>query len=534
MQKDQMGDFKMNIKIKKKTVCILTAGKGSRVGEISKYINKSLLPIDKKAAISWIIEKFPPKTEFIIATGFLGHQVEQYLKIFHSDKDIKIVKVDNYDGIGSGPGHSLLCCKEYLNKPFYFVACDTLWENEIDMNLQDNWFAVSKVDSNKTSSYCNFLIKDGFVVGLKDKVYVQDENYKAFVGLSFIKDFEIFWNFLKKGDTTGEEKQVSRGIMGLIRSSKVKAIDLVWNDIGDLNGYSRMVKKFENFDFSKTNETIYIHNKKVVKFFADKEIVDKRVKRASLNPAIFPSIIDKSDNFYSYNFQEGKTLYEINSKKIFNKLLEWLSFNLWKKVDVEKEVFKNACFDFYKEKTFFRLNEYFKKYNDIEPKIINEEAIPSSLNLLSKVNWEYLCTGIPVFFHGDLQFDNILYINKKDDFCLIDWRQDFSGHIEFGDIYYDLAKLYGGIILNYDFVKKNLIYFDEQDERVSFDFAQRYSKNYLIECLEAFINSKNYDLKKIKLLTGLIYLNMSPLHHQPFDKLLNSLGRTIISKNLET
>ena len=52
------------MKNNKLTVCILTAGKGSRVGKISEYLNKSLLPINKKAAISWIIEKFPKDTEF--------------------------------------------------------------------------------------------------------------------------------------------------------------------------------------------------------------------------------------------------------------------------------------------------------------------------------------------------------------------------------------------------------------------------------------------------------------------------------------
>ena len=33
----------------KKTVCILTAGVGSRVGSYSTYLNKSLLPIKKES-----------------------------------------------------------------------------------------------------------------------------------------------------------------------------------------------------------------------------------------------------------------------------------------------------------------------------------------------------------------------------------------------------------------------------------------------------------------------------------------------------
>ena len=60
----------------KKTVCILAAGVGSRVGSYSTYLNKSLLPIKKKAAISHIIDQFSNNTEFVIAIGHFGKQVK--------------------------------------------------------------------------------------------------------------------------------------------------------------------------------------------------------------------------------------------------------------------------------------------------------------------------------------------------------------------------------------------------------------------------------------------------------------------------
>ena len=64
----------------KKTVCILAAGVGSRVGSYSTYLNKSLLPIKKKAAISYIIDQFSNNTEFVIAIGHFGKQVKNFLK----------------------------------------------------------------------------------------------------------------------------------------------------------------------------------------------------------------------------------------------------------------------------------------------------------------------------------------------------------------------------------------------------------------------------------------------------------------------
>ena len=67
-------------------------------------------------------------------------------------------------------------------------------------------------------------------------------------------------------------------------------------------------------------------------------------------------------------------------------------------------------------------------------------------------------------FHGDLQFDNILYdqINKK--FFYIDWRDSFADNTNGGDIYYDLAKLYGGLIFNYFEIKtKQIFEFEKGD-----------------------------------------------------------------------
>ena len=76
----------------------------------------NMLPIDGKATISHIIEKFPTETEFVVGVGFLGDQVRQYLQIAHANRRITFVDVDKYDGPGSGPGYSLLCCRKYLQK----------------------------------------------------------------------------------------------------------------------------------------------------------------------------------------------------------------------------------------------------------------------------------------------------------------------------------------------------------------------------------------------------------------------------------
>jgi hypothetical protein len=192
-----------------------------------------------------------------------------------------------------------------------------------------------------------------------------------------------------------------------------------------------------------------------------------------------------------------------------------------------------TCLKFYQDKTMERLAMYQQKYPATEGvSIINGRTIPSTSDLLAGIPWARLVDGVPCFMHGDLQFDNVLYDTATDAFKLLDWRQDFGGHVEFGDLYYDFAKLYGGIILNYDYIKLNLLSYSENEQGIFFDFAQRFQTDNYLRILSDYIEKQGYDLAKVRLLVALIYLNMSPLHHYPFDKMLYSLGRELLYKEI--
>ena len=128
-----------------------------------------------------------------------------------------------------------------------------------------------------------------------------------------------------------------------------------------------------------------------------------------------------------------------------------------------------------------------------------------------------------------MQFQNILYSRKLDEFLLIDWRQDFAGNIEVGDLYYDLAKLYGGIIMNYDYIMKDLYNFHQDGNNVTVSLIKWKNDDNYQKILDDYIKQKNLDFEKIRLLVGLIYINMAALHHSPFNFALISLGSSIIS-----
>ena len=191
---------------------------------------------------------------------------------------------------------------------------------------------------------------------------------------------------------------------------------------------------------------------------------------------------------------------------------------------------KKLCKIFYYEKTESRISLFLKENPDYKfPKFINGKITPPLDKLLQSIPWKELFYGIPCFIHGDLQFQNILYSKKLDEFLLIDWRQDFAGNIEVGDLYYDLAKLYGGIIMNYDYIMKDLYNFHHNGNKVRVSLTKWKNDDNYQKILDDYIRQKNLDFKKIHLLVGLIYINMAALHHSPFNFALICLGSSIIS-----
>ena len=210
----------------------------------------------------------------------------------------------------------------------------------------------------------------------------------------------------------------------------------------------------------------------------------------------------------------------------FTNFLNWTKNNLWKPKPIDTNDFNQKCFDFYIEKTHKRINQYLNGKLD-SPEKINGELIPSVEDLLSRVDKKWLCSGVPVQFHGDFILDNI--IETKKDFCLIDWRQDFGGDLEVGDIYYDLAKLNHNLTVNHDIVDQKLYNSSSKNCYILCNSTLVRCKNLL----HNFILKEGYDLKKVEILSSIIWLNMAPLHEYPFNNFLFNFGKYNLYKNLK-
>lgn len=517
-------------------ICILAAGFGKRLESLTKNINKALLPVNDKPIISHIIDLTPKAFDIIVALGYTGDLIKNYLEVAHPDRNFIFVEVDKIDGDGSGPGYSLYKCKEFLQRPFYFITVDCLVDRL--PSLDKNWIGVFKTGIPELYSTVNFD-EDNNVIQLINKSS-SGFDY-AFIGLAGIKQYETFWIELEKNiKHTGE---VVSAFYNIKSYKNFKAYEMDWIDTGNIDNYIKVRNNKHSLP-KNTGEYLYKLESvcvscgkksvsKCIKIFPHK--INNKIKRITyLKPFLPPNIQTKNDHLISYSWINGKTLYELDDINLYKSFLVWAKENLWKPSQCDN--FNELCDKFYKQKTVERINQYIKKNitdNHPEIQIVNNQDCGSVRELLEKISWNEL-KHIPTnLFHGDLQFDNIIYNDDNDLFTLIDWRDDFGGSPDYGDVYYDLAKLYGGILINYREIKNNNnINLSIFDGKISLNLIDK-SKNLLelrnSHWFENWLGTNNFDLKTVKILTAIIFLNMSSLHEQPFSDYLFYKGKEMLN-----
>jgi NDP-sugar pyrophosphorylase family protein/mannose-6-phosphate isomerase-like protein (cupin superfamily) len=511
----------------KPAFCIVSSGKGTRMSHLTENINKALLPINGKAVISHIIDKVPKDYDIIITTGYKAELLKEYCEAAHGDRHITYVNVPDYDSDGNGPGTSLLRCKQLLQRSFYFSTVDCLIEDNLP-HIDCDWIGVSPTSIPEIYATAE-LDENLNVINLKNK---SKNGYEyAYIGLSAIYDYEKFWNtLLNKIGKTGELVSV------YISDYKVSAKIIDWYDTGTIDSYNNIKQLMEEnyFALNKGDEYFYEIGNKIIKMFIDSETCKNRIKRAEILKNYIPKLTYKGNNVYAYEKFEGYTLYEADT---FNLLKEFLNYlkSFWK---IDHVDIKEDAKLFYHDKTYKRINKFVEKYPNIDLLEHNIDGVQcESLNYyLHKIDWESLENCLPSKnFHGDLQFDNVLFNgdleNSDGEFKLIDWRQSFGNSTEYGDIYYDLAKLYGGLLISYYDMKKNNFSFDDIDGKIKLNYEPSKNLKSFKTYYENWIVDNGYDLNKVKTLTFIIYLNMSPLHEKPFDLFLFYFAKKLIQTN---
>ena len=135
-----------------------------------------------------------------------------------------MLMLKNFENEGSGPGLSLLYCKNYLNEPFYYMPCDCILHTESKKSTKNKLDRnYKKFPMTESISYCNLKIEKWHSSPIFEIKQISNSNYVAFSAPLFIKDHKIFWEGLKNNKKIKNEHQISNGII----SSYLKNLHLL-------------------------------------------------------------------------------------------------------------------------------------------------------------------------------------------------------------------------------------------------------------------------------------------------------------------
>ena len=509
-------------------ICIPTAGTGSRLEGLTRYLNKSLVGISNRPTICHLIEQFPADAKFVIALGHKGNLVQEFLELAYPDRHFDYAHVDPFEGEGSGLGLSLLACKQHLLEPFVFISCDTLVDGFIPPP-DKNWMGYAEVQD--LDPYRTLEVAHDQVIEICEKGVGKFPGYKPYIGLAGIADHEAFWMAMESGGPKAIQMGEAHGLRALLPKG-IEAKSFVWHDTGNIDALNRAREFYREPNepniLEKANEAIWFVGNHVIKFSNDKKFIANRVERAKELEGFVPNITGRGVNMYRYTKVDGKVFSDIVNLPLFKLLLEhskqfWQFKNFNEK---ERVTFKQTCMRFYRDKTFERVELFYKNFSRQDSmKPINGLDMPLLKELLDAVDWDWLSDGLAGRFHGDFHFENILWSPVREQFTFLDWRQDFGNNLSVGDVYYDMAKLLHGLIISHEIISNGFYGIEESNHEIKYDFHR---KQILVDCEKYFMGwakSNNYDVKKLKVLTALIFLNIAALHHYPYSFLLFSLGK---------
>jgi choline kinase len=493
-------------------VLIMAAGLGTRLKHHTVHKHKALVSVGSQAAISRVISKFPAEYDVVVATGHQAESLEEYCITAHPERRFRFVRVTGWDDPKTDPGHSVWQCRDLLQCPFFLVAPDSLVQES--PHMEGDWIGVHPTDS--TEKYATVQVTDGRVASIVNKGPAGFDH--AFVGWAAVYNYKTFWTQL--GKTTRHELISAWADVSVYPALMAK--NLSWFDVGNLDDLAVARRHYGDSVSSpkSLDETTYRVGSRVLKFHPDPQVSHNRFLSGERLGSLAPANLKPGTHFISYDWKAGSNLYEHDSIEVYRKFLVSLGHLVggWSQI-----VGKVLVQSFYREKTEARVRLLVSEFGAgcVEtPYTVNGTEHRSLNALLTKLDYEELrYHPFYAHFHGDLHPDNVIYDGST--FTYVDWRESFGGRTDGGDLYYDLGKLYAGILVDFDLLKRDdTVEFQEGSFTLNYRYATPDSLRQFKGEYETWLQDCGFPIVWVKLIAGLAYLNIAPLHGPVWGKVL--------------
>ena len=524
-------------------VLILSAGKIEKeLEKIFGSIPSGLIPLNGKPVIFRTIDKLLDEgfKKISITVGYKKEIIQEIIsKQYKKKVELEFILTE----FNKPPGNSIKTAMNYCKEEkLLIILGDTLIDNNL-MKLinKKNSFVLISQRFEKPENWCIITRKNEKLEKIFDKEKNLNKNKEqyALVGVYYFENTSSLKQIL---DTFNENDKLE--ISSIIKKYKIKnniSTELAkeWHDVGHLENYfttKQFMLKARYFNYLQLDNS----SKIVTKMSENTEKLIDEIRWYNNIPdeisELTPKIVDSeiSDNpFLKLEYVGLPTLAEIwlyseFSNDFWFKIIEKLFEILDKFNKYSENVTIQEYNSIYFEKTVERVNELINS-DSLFKKIFNQEFI--FINGKKFKNWylikeqlelkinELFNEGDNCLIHGDLCFSNILYDSENKNFKLIDPRGKW-GHDVYGDIKYDVAKIRHSVVGGFDTITNGL-YSAIYNERDGI-FTDVYKpKNYEDVCEKLDLRIKErWNLDEIKIIEGLLFISMLPLHKDHFERQL--------------
>lgn len=505
----------------RKNGIILTAAKvDSGLAQLFGEIPPALIPVNGKPLIFHQIENFIQYgvTDLYISVGYKKERLITLVKNYYSDR-IKLIFVEvDYK---KRPGNALLnCLKEIEGGNVTIVLGDTFLPNNNFID-NSNTVYVSKA-MGQSHRWSKVSIDANGEVRFHEK---HDQGNLAIIGVYQISEINGPVANIKDSDCEITE------VLDALKTPFKSVEENGWLDFGHLDKYQSSKKRllesrsFNTLDFNDLLGTVNKKSTNINKFLKEIEwqlSVPKELK--VLSPRIIDYSTKEDGPFVEMEYYSYPTLSEIWLYSSFNetvlKRIVFKTFSILKCfLNHKKEVSQKSYDHIYFDKTNKRVNELiendkvFRSFLKRDTLVINGEELKNWNLLKDKIfslipalyNTDHNC-----FMHGDFCFSNVLFDVNSGIVRLIDPR-GIWGENKNGDLKYDVAKLRHSIHGDYDFIVQDLFEVEGEDSFINYKIYNSPKHSLIKEYFDSLI-TEEFDLNQIKLIEGLLFLSMIPLH----------------------
>ncbi|NWK01812.1 hypothetical protein HX804_00650 [Marine Group I thaumarchaeote] len=516
-------------------VLILSAGKiENELEKIFGNIPSGLIPLNGKPVIFRIIDKLLDEgfRKISITVGYKKEIIQEIISKQYKKKiELEFISTE----FDKPPGNSIKTAMNYCpEEKLLIILGDTLIENNLtELVDKENSFVLISQKFDNPENWCVITQKDQKINEIfdKEKNLVKSNKHYVLVGGYFFNDAELLRQILE--DIDKEKKLEISSIIKKYKNENDVTVELSeqWHDVGHLENYFSTkqfllkARYFNSLEFDDLAKIVTKKSKNKEKLINEINWYKKIPKEISkLVPKILDS--DVSDNPYikleyiKYPTLADIWLYSNFSSDFWVKIIDGLFEIIHKFNRYYEDVTIQEYNSIYFEKTIQRIDELIKS-NNLFKEIFHENFI--LINGKEFKNWPVIKDEIKLkinglhkkedncLIHGDLCFSNILYDSKNKNFKLIDPRGKWGQGIS-GDIKYDIAKIRHSVVGGFDMITNGL-YSATYDEKNGVKFDIYEPKNYQVICQKLDSQIKqNWNLDEIKMIEGLLFISMLPLH----------------------